>query len=125
VSRFVRQLEAETDIEMNHRNIASEVIVEDPNVISIEKNKEIMDQLINFTSRSGFQKRLTPTAINTYLDCRLKFYYKYVLGLKEQDEMAEEVDADGVWQYFAPRDGAGYTCNMISDGHRQVTEPGY
>ncbi len=93
VSRFVRQLEAETDIELSHRNIASEVIVEDPNLICVDKDKNIMDQLLKFTSRLGYEKRLTPTAINTYLDCRLRFYYKYVLGLKEQDEMAEEVDA--------------------------------
>jgi CRISPR/Cas system-associated exonuclease Cas4 (RecB family) len=120
VSRFVRQLEAETDIEMNHRNIASEVIVEDPNVISIEKNKEIMDQLINFTSRSGFQKRLTPTAINTYLDCRLKFYYKYVLGLKDQDEMAEEVNAmvfGNILHHVMERLYLPYD----QDGNRQIT----
>jgi len=93
VSRFVRQLEAETDFEVNHRNITSEVIIEDPNLICVDKDKDILDQLLKFTSSRGYQKRLTPTAINTYLDCRLRFYYKYVLGLKEEDEMAEEVDA--------------------------------
>jgi len=93
VSRFVRQLEQETQIPFTRRNVSSIVTVEDARMISIEKNDEIMAKLYRYTSRQGYQKRFTPTAINTYLDCRLRFYYKYVLELYEQDEMAEEVDA--------------------------------
>jgi len=36
--------------------------------------------------------KLTPSALNTYLDCKLKFYFRYIKELKEQDEVAEEVD---------------------------------
>lgn len=92
VSRFVRQLEQETNIEIMHRNVASEVIMEDPQQISIKKNDAIMQQLFRFTSLKKFKKRFTPTAINTYLDCRLRFYFKYVLELYEEEEIAEEVD---------------------------------
>ncbi len=93
ISRFVRQLEGETDIKIMHRNVASDVIVEDPNIITVEKNDEILDRLLDYTSKKNYNKRFTPTAINTYLDCRLKFYFRYVLGIKEQDEIAEDVDA--------------------------------
>ncbi len=93
ISRFVRQLESETDIKISHKNVAGDAIVEDPNVITIKKNDEILDRLLDYTSRKNFVKRFTPTAINTYLDCRLKFYFRYVLGIKEQDEIAEDVDA--------------------------------
>jgi RecB family exonuclease len=121
VSRFVRQLEHESNIEIVHRTVANEVIVEDPNVISIRKDDEIMAKLLTFTSTSGYQKRFTPTAINTYLDCRLRFYFKYVLELYEQEEMAEEVDPmvfgnilhHVMEQLYLPFD---------RDGHRQVTE---
>ena len=93
VSRFVRQLEHESDITITYRTVANEVLVEDPNVISVQKNEEIMERLFRFTSKQNFKKRFTPTAINTYLDCKLKFYFKYVMELYEQEEMAEEVDA--------------------------------
>jgi CRISPR/Cas system-associated exonuclease Cas4 (RecB family) len=97
------------------------VIVEEPNVISIRKDEEIMTKLLTFTSKSGYQKRFTPTAINTYLDCRLRFYFKYVLELYEQEEMAEEVDPmvfgnilhHVMEQLYLPFD---------RDGHRHVTE---
>jgi hypothetical protein len=121
VSRFVRQLEHESNIEIVNRTVANEVIVEDPNVISINKNDEIMSKLLRFTSKSGFQKRFTPTAINTYLDCRLQFYFKYVLELYEQEEMAEEVDPmvfgnilhHVMEQLYLPYD---------RDGYRQITQ---
>lgn len=93
VSRFVRQLEHESGLKITHRTITNEVLVEDPNVISVIKTEEIMERLFRFTSKQNFSKRFTPTAINTYLDCKLKFHYKYVMELYEQEEMAEEVDA--------------------------------
>ncbi|MEL7587779.1 MAG: PD-(D/E)XK nuclease family protein [Prolixibacteraceae bacterium] len=37
-------------------------------------------------------KPLTPSALNTYLDCRLKFYFRHLAGLKESDEVLEEID---------------------------------
>ncbi len=36
---------------------------------------------------------LSPSALNTYLSCSLRFYYRYVAHLKMPDEMAEDVDS--------------------------------
>ena len=93
MSRFIRQLEHESSIKVSYRTVSNEVLVEDPNLITVQKTDEIMDRLFRFTSGQDFRKRFTPTAINTYLDCRLKFYFRYVMELYEQEEMAEEVDA--------------------------------
>lgn len=35
----------------------------------------------------------SPSALNAYLDCRLKFYYRYVAGLKAPDEVSAEIDS--------------------------------
>ncbi len=35
---------------------------------------------------------LSPSAINTYLQCNLRFYFKYLAGLPEPDELKEEID---------------------------------
>lgn len=35
----------------------------------------------------------SPSALNAYLDCRLKFYYRYVAGLKALDEVSAEIDS--------------------------------
>ncbi|WP_163707676.1 PD-(D/E)XK nuclease family protein [Mangrovibacterium lignilyticum] len=37
-------------------------------------------------------RRLSPSALNVYLDCKLKFYFKYIAGIKEADELLEDVD---------------------------------
>ncbi len=92
VSRFVRQLEHETDFNIIYKTISTEATVEDPRMISVFKNERILDNLYRFTSNNNFQKRFTPTALSTYLDCRLRFYFKYVLELYELEEVSEEVD---------------------------------
>ena len=35
---------------------------------------------------------LSPSAINAYLQCNLRFYFKYLAGLPEPDELKEEID---------------------------------
>lgn len=37
-------------------------------------------------------KILSPSAINLWLSCRLRFYFRYVLNIEEPDEVAEEID---------------------------------
>jgi CRISPR/Cas system-associated exonuclease Cas4 (RecB family) len=35
---------------------------------------------------------LSPSAINTWLNCRMKFYYRYVNGLREPDMVSPDID---------------------------------
>lgn len=62
--------------------------------ITIEKNADVLERLHRYTRQPNHPPRrsLTPSALNTYLDCRLKFYYKYVVDLKEPEVVQEEVD---------------------------------
>ncbi|WP_339734453.1 PD-(D/E)XK nuclease family protein [uncultured Sunxiuqinia sp.] len=43
--------------------------------------------LRNYTTR-----KLSPSALNTYLDCKLKFYFKHIAFIKESEEVLEDVD---------------------------------
>ena len=36
------------------------------------------------------------TSLDSYLKCPLRFYYRYVLGLKEREELDEEIEAKDV-----------------------------
>ena len=38
------------------------------------------------------ERRLSPSALNVYLDCKLKFYFKYIANIKEANELSEDVD---------------------------------
>lgn len=46
-----------------------------------------------FDLRYNPKSVLSPSALNTYLDCSLKFYYKYVARLEAPDEVSSEIDA--------------------------------
>lgn len=52
--------------------------------IRITKTPEIIDRLYRTYdfSRNPDALILSPSALNTYLDCRLKFYFRYVARLK-------------------------------------------
>jgi CRISPR/Cas system-associated exonuclease Cas4 (RecB family) len=41
---------------------------------------------------SDDRKILSPSAVNSWLTCRMKFYYRYVCGLKEYDKVNREID---------------------------------
>ena len=46
-----------------------------------------------FLNRIAHEKPLSPTAINTWLQCSLRFYFRYILQLPEPDEMKDEIDS--------------------------------
>ena len=61
-----------------------------PTPITIAKDAAVMDRLHVYTQEGT--SGLTPSALNKYLDCRLKFYYQYVAGLRESEGVQDEVD---------------------------------
>ncbi len=60
--------------------------------LTIEKTPEVRKSMARFIKGDKAPVELTPSALNTYLDCRLKFYFKYVAGIKEADTLQEEID---------------------------------
>ena len=57
--------------------------------IRIKSSKEIVAKLL---ANNSEDHPLSPSAINTYLNCKLKFYYQYVVRLPEPEEVKEEID---------------------------------
>ena len=97
LSRLVQQLETESGHEIKKRILASPVKTKMPDPISIEKNGAILQKMERYVegfvgSKGNSPSRLAPSAINTYLDCGLKYYFKYVEKLYEPDEVQEEMD---------------------------------
>ncbi len=43
--------------------------------------------------RNSQENPLSPTAINIWLQCSLRFYFRYILQLSEPDEMKDEIDS--------------------------------
>jgi CRISPR/Cas system-associated exonuclease Cas4 (RecB family) len=87
-SRYIRQLEYETDFDIHYSNVGVEVSLSEGGVIEIEKSDEVFDKLLRFTR----DKELSPTAFSTYVRCPLRFYFNVVELLRPEDELEESVD---------------------------------
>jgi CRISPR/Cas system-associated exonuclease Cas4 (RecB family) len=57
-----------------------------------ERTDEVCRILNMYLTETGEIRRLSPSALNSYLDCRLKFYFRYVDGLKETELVTDEID---------------------------------
>ena len=87
-SRYIRQIEYETDIKLNRTNVGVEVSLSNEEVIEVDKSPEVFDKLLRFTRN----KALSPTAFSTYVKCPLRFYFNVVELLRPEDELEETVD---------------------------------
>lgn len=52
------------------------------------------DQVVRELKERFHENILSPSAINSYIDCGLRFYFRYVAGLKVEDEVTDEVGND-------------------------------
>ena len=75
---------------IQRRTLSAPVRTLPPQPIAIEKEPSVLERLAVYTEAGP--SGLTPSALNTYLDCRLKFYYKYVAGLQESEGVQDDVD---------------------------------
>lgn len=96
ISRFLLQLLI--DPQLNHKikrfSIHSSIKPWQPSLIKIEKDKEILDILkdkFDFNTNKE-AKTLSPTALNSYINCSYKFYLEYIKGLRIREELTDELD---------------------------------
>lgn len=93
-SRYIQQLDLESGIEIKEQAVYIPVDLQSSQPIVIPKDKKILEILSRYEVREGRDKqhRLSPSAINVWLDCRLKFYFQYVVQIRERDEVQEKID---------------------------------
>lgn len=92
MSRFMLQMLTESPHPIRKYTVVAGQKPMTPDDIRIEKSEEILKRLHRQfdVDRKGF---ISPSALNTYLDCRLKFYFYYVAGLRPKDEVTTEIDS--------------------------------
>ena len=90
MSRFIHQLRYHYEVPLKDKLIISKVTAPGNSPIVEEKNNHTLQILNRYTHENG--KKLSASAINTYLDCPLKFYFSYIKGIREEDDINESVD---------------------------------
>ncbi|MFC0263655.1 PD-(D/E)XK nuclease family protein [Fontibacter flavus] len=94
-SRYIQQMMVEMGINNKEEVIYVPVDLQSHGEITITKNQEIFNLLDRYRVKEDgtSMKTFSPSALSLYLDCRLKFYLRYLAGIQEKEEVKEEVDA--------------------------------
>ncbi len=94
MSRFMLQMLAESPHDIRKYSVTAGQTPMTPAVIRIEKSPAVMERLYaQFDAGRRGKGFISPSALNAYLDCRLKFYFRYVAGLRPKDEVSTEIDS--------------------------------
>ncbi|MEM9417202.1 MAG: PD-(D/E)XK nuclease family protein [Bacteroidota bacterium] len=87
MSRYLWQLLYEAKLPLKKQVMAQPIYLTEVKPIVIAKNEQIRQQLQQFVIQAdGTAQPLSPSALNTYLDCRLRFYFQYLAQLKAPPE---------------------------------------
>lgn len=92
MSRFMLQLLVESGQHITQHTLQSGKSIARYTPAPIEKTPHVLD-LLN-QQFIGPDALLSPSAINKYMRCQLQFYYRYIAGIKEPDEPADEQELD-------------------------------
>ena len=93
MSRFLTQMKYDKEVKVTERILGYKINIDINDPIRIFKTKKTLQVLSEYIVKDNKEKRyLSPSALNMYLDCSLKFYFKHVARLKEPDEVVEEID---------------------------------
>ena len=85
MSRFMLQLLVESGQKIDHYSLTAKNQPTPLTPKAIEKDETALNKLEEMS-------RLSPSAINTYIRCKLAFYYQYVAHIKEPDSDPETID---------------------------------
>lgn len=95
-SRFIIQIQNELKLNSKTNIINSNngyhIKLNQEREIVVEKKPEMFSCFINRNANSNSSYSLYPTQINTYLKCKLQFYYKYIEKLKKIDSFDEDIN---------------------------------
>lgn len=89
LSRYGFQLQFDSVHKPEKLNLDFSFSHEPVKPVVIESSKQIVDKLL---SKNAGGYPLSPSAINIYLQCGLRYYFRYVMLLPEPDELKEEID---------------------------------
>lgn len=94
LSRFMLQFLIEWGYPVLRKQLEAAQSPQDSTPIIIEKTPDVMERMKSvFDIRNNPKALISPSALNCYLDCPLKFYYKYVALLSAPGEVTADIDS--------------------------------
>jgi len=92
MSRFLIQMKYQEAIKPEFLDLNFEIKTHSSTGEKIERREEHSIQLASLFLDRNNARTLSPSAINTWLNCRMKFFYRYINHLKEPENISTEID---------------------------------
>lgn len=93
MSRYLHQLIFKQDLKVKRPGL--EVRAREVMPLEVPHTEVAELKLAQYRTDSEEGRYLSPSAINTYIDCSLKFYLRNIAGIGEADEVSEDIDPAG------------------------------
>jgi hypothetical protein len=93
MSRLLQQLIYESGLNPLHKILSSPLRPHPVEPIVIEKSDQVIALIAKINDGNSRFKGISPSALNAYLECRLQFYLKHIIKIREADEVEEDLDA--------------------------------
>ncbi len=95
MSRYLQQVLMESKLEVHRKVLHNPVYVQQARPIVIPKTKEVLGQLEKYVVQASGEapSKLSPSSLNDYIECPLRFYLKSVVRMTEAEEVEEDMDA--------------------------------
>jgi ATP-dependent helicase/nuclease subunit B len=95
-SRFLRQLEFESGYTFKYYDQFQTVSTSQHTSADIEKKGEVWERLNRYLDHQDPSLRISATALTTYMNCQVQFFYKYIAKIEEPKEVAENLEANNI-----------------------------
>lgn len=93
-SRFMLQFLIEWDYPIIQQTLQAKQSPQSRTAMTIPKTEEVMRKMMRrFSMECNRDALLSPSALNCYLDCTLRFYFRYVAHLKAPEEVSADIDS--------------------------------
>ena len=96
MSRFIQQLQVEANKEFHYSNFLSDINPPKEKVFNIIKHKSYIDEII----KKGTEAYFSPTYINDYFNCELRFFLKRVLKIENVEEFDDQLQDNVFGEIF-------------------------
>ncbi|MEX1238123.1 MAG: PD-(D/E)XK nuclease family protein [Cyclobacteriaceae bacterium] len=93
MSRYLQQLLFESGLNIKKHVLHNPIRPMGITPVRIEKNETVFHLLEKLNEINERNKGISPSALNSYIECGLQFYFKYVARVREPDVVEEELDA--------------------------------
>ncbi|WP_157482807.1 PD-(D/E)XK nuclease family protein [Geofilum rubicundum] len=90
MSRFLQQLYYEYPGKLKVETPYKQLTIPTQPDITATKSEAVMQILSTYLTPGG--RNLSPSALSTYIECPLRFYYRYVAQINEPDSISEDLD---------------------------------